>query len=91
MEPVTLALLLLAGLGTVSLLTWTAVRSWLTRKRAVQADLIRTALEDGSVNVVVIGLRDDGAEAARRTWHTKQLDPDLAATFGYRDQVRVTV
>lgn len=91
MEPITLALLLLAGAGAAAALSWSAVRSWLSGTGAVQADLIRQALSDGKINVVAVGLSSSGSEIGRKSWRTGSLDSDLATAFGRANRIRVNV
>lgn len=79
----------LAAAGTIACLSWQAVQSWLRGRAATEADLVRTHLANGDVQIVAIGLNPAGVETARKTWTAKSLDPALAGQFGSADRIRI--
>lgn len=81
-----------AAFGAAAAISLEAIRSWLrSRAMASHADLIRTSLANGQVNVVAIGLNPSGFQVAGNSWTAKSLDQDLRSAFGFSGRVRITV
>jgi hypothetical protein len=80
------------GLGTIACLSLNVIRGWLRNRAATRyGDLIKHELENGNVEIIAIGLTASGTQTGQKTWTAKSLDPELAATFGYRQRTRITV
>jgi hypothetical protein len=79
-------------LGAAAVLSLGKIKEWLRSRRATSyGELIKREMRNGSVEVIAIGLTSGGTETGRKTWTAKSLDQDLAATFGYRDRIRISV
>jgi hypothetical protein len=83
---------MILGLGVIACLTLSKIKNWLRGRTATRyGDLIRRELDNGNVEIVAIGLTSSGTQTGEKVYTAKSLDPELAATFGYRQQVRISV
>lgn len=91
LETIALVAAVVAGAAVVSL-SLDSIRSWLRQRAANRyGDLIKRELSNGNVEVIAIGLTENGTRTAERTWKAKSLDKELENTFGYRERVRITL
>jgi len=87
----TLALLSIL-FGVIACLSWNELKEWIRSNSPIAAaDLVRTALANGDVQIVAIGLNAKGAQTASKKWRAKLLDSELANRFGHQNSIRVTV
>lgn len=87
----TLALLSIL-FGVIAYLSWDELKEWIRSNSPTStADLIKTALDNGNVQIVAIGLNSTGAQTASKKWRAKSLDSELANKFGRQNRIRVTV
>jgi hypothetical protein len=85
-------LLVIGALTAVACLSLSKIKSWLrNRANAKYGDLVKRDLRDGKVEVVVIGLSENGTQTGEKTYTAKSLAPDLAAEFGYSNRTRIYV
>jgi hypothetical protein len=78
--------------GAIACVSWDEITGWIRRRSPIaSADLIKTALANGDVQIVAVGLDSVGATTASKTWRAKSLDARLGATFGSASRIRVTV
>lgn len=91
MDPITIGLLIWAGLVAVDL-TWDAVDKWITARKVPggTATILRTRLADGNFKVVSGVFAPSGAKVAERTWTASSLDAALAARFAAgKNEIRI--
>ena len=82
----------LIGVGIIAYLTLGRIKDALRRRNATKyGELIKRELENGNVEVVAIGLTNNGTRTMEKTYVAKSLDPELAAAFGYSRTTRISV
>jgi hypothetical protein len=86
-------LIVIGALGALACLTLSKIKSWLrSRSSATRiGDLVKRELDDGRVEVIAIGLTDNGTQTGKKIWTTRSLDPELDSAFGYSNYARITV
>ncbi len=78
--------------GAVACLSWDDLKNWISSNSPTSAaDLVKTALDNGNVQIVAIGLDSAGRTAATKSWKAKSLDAELSGRFGSANRVRVNV
>jgi hypothetical protein len=82
MDPITICLLIWAGVVAVDL-TWETVQSWITSRKVPggSATIIRTKLASGQYEVVTGVFNPSGAKIAERVWKASSLDATISARF----------
>jgi len=85
-------LTILGILTAIAVLSLDRIKNWLRGLRATKAgELIKREMANGNVEIVSIGLTENGTRTGEKTWTAKSLDTELAAAFRYGNRTRITV